>query len=173
MDSNAKFFLVRRNAEFLTFSSLEVRFLVDSTCRSCSNNKSLTNAKVEHSWISYSLTIDAQIVAAATTAHAHEYANDSDDGHQASTIAVRVVQLFSMADSRTARLRVLLPASNCHHCIACTYLFQPSLMWAGFPMKYTALSNRNVQQVAATSGRRNSVTILPGNCFLLAQNKDN
>ena len=49
----------------------------------------------------------------------------------------------------TERLRVLLTASNSRHCIACTYLIQPSLMSAGFPMKYTppsivaAVSNRN------------------------------
>ena len=29
--------------------------------------------------------------------HMHMYMNNSDDGHQASTRAVRVVQLFSMA----------------------------------------------------------------------------
>ena len=52
------------------------------------------------------------------------HANNSDDGHQASARAVRVVQLFSMADSRTERLRVLLPASNSRRCIARTYLFK-------------------------------------------------
>ena len=60
----------------------------------------------------------------------HTYANNSDDGHRASARAVRVVQLFSMADSRTERLRVLLPASNCRRYIARTY--RPSLMSAGF-----------------------------------------
>ena len=48
----------------------------------------------------------------------HTYANNSDDGHQASARAVRVVQLFSMAESRTEWLRVLLPASNSRRCIA-------------------------------------------------------
>ena len=67
-------------------------------------------------------------------AHAH-VANNSDDGHWASARAVRVVQLFSMADSRTERLRVLLPASNSLRCIAHTYLVQPSFMSAGFPIK--------------------------------------
>ena len=39
MDSNAKIFLVKQKCkEFLAFTSLEVRFLVDSS--SCSNNKS-------------------------------------------------------------------------------------------------------------------------------------
>ena len=61
--------------------------------------------------------------------HTHTYANNSDDSHRA------VVQLFLMADSRTGRLRVLLPASNSCRCIAHTYLIQPSLMSAGFPMK--------------------------------------
>ena len=41
----------------------------------------------------------------------------------------------------TERLRVLLTASNSRRCIACTYLIQPSLMSAGFPMKYTPPSN--------------------------------
>ena len=45
MDSNAKIFLVKQKCkELLAFTSLEVRFLVDSS--SCSNNKSLTNAIV-------------------------------------------------------------------------------------------------------------------------------
>ena len=67
----------------------------------------------------------------------HTYANDSDDGHQASVRAVCVIQLFSMADSRTERLCVLPPASNSCRCIAHTYLILPLLMSAGFPMKYT------------------------------------
>ena len=46
----------------------------------------------------------------------------SDDGHQASARAVCVVEPFSLADSRTERLRVLLPASNSRHCTACMYL---------------------------------------------------
>ena len=56
-------------------------------------------------------------------------------GHWASARAVRVVQLLSMADNRTERLRVLLPASNSRHCIARTYLIQLSLMSASFPME--------------------------------------
>ena len=51
----------------------------------------------------------------------HTYVNNSDDGRRASARAVRVVQLFSMADSRTERLRVLLLASNSRRCIARTY----------------------------------------------------
>ena len=42
------FFGQQKCEEFLAFSSLEVRFLVDSS--SCNNNKSLTNAKIEHLW---------------------------------------------------------------------------------------------------------------------------
>ena len=43
MDSNAKIFLIEQKCnEFLAFSSLEVRFLADSS--SCSNNKSIANA---------------------------------------------------------------------------------------------------------------------------------
>ena len=37
--------------------------------------------------------------------HMHMFANNSDNGHQASAKAVCVVKLFSMADSRTERLR--------------------------------------------------------------------
>ena len=72
----------------------------------------------------------------SNTWHTHTYANNSDDGHRASTRAVRVVQLFSMADSRTERLRVLISACNSRRCIARMYLIQPSLMSAGFRMKY-------------------------------------
>ena len=60
------------------------------------------------------------IVAASTrgTRHTHTYVNSSDHGHQPySARAVRVVKLFSMADSRTEKLRVLLPASNSRRCI--------------------------------------------------------
>ena len=35
--------------------------------------------------------------------HMHTYTNNSDDGHRASARAVRVVQLFYIADSRTER----------------------------------------------------------------------
>ena len=41
----------------------------------------------------------------------------SDDGHQASTRAVHVVQLVSTADSRTERLRLLLTAPDSRHSI--------------------------------------------------------
>ena len=60
------------------------------------------------------------LVTAATrcTRHTHTYANSSDHGHQPySARTVRVVKLFSMDDSRTERLRVLLPASNSRRCI--------------------------------------------------------
>ena len=69
------------------------------------------------------------------TWHTYRYANSFDDGHWASARAVRVVQLFSMADSRTEKFRVLLPASNSRRCIALTYLVQPSLISVGFPME--------------------------------------
>ena len=39
--------------------------------------------------------------------------------------------LFPRLDSRTERLRKLLTAANCRHCIARTYLLQPSLESAG------------------------------------------
>ena len=70
--------------------------------------------------------------------HTHTYANNSDDGHRASARTVVVVQLLSMADSTIERLRVLLPASNCRRCTVRTYLIQPSLMSAGFPIKKKA-----------------------------------
>ena len=45
MDSNANFLLLKQKyKEFLGFTSLEVRFLVDRS--SCSNSNSLTNAIV-------------------------------------------------------------------------------------------------------------------------------
>ena len=50
-----------------------------------------------------------------------------DDHHRASTRTVCVIQLVSMADSRTKRLCVLLTASN-SHCIAHTWLIQLFLM---------------------------------------------
>ena len=59
MDSNAKNFLVKRNAKSSWPSVIEVRFLVDSS--SCSNNKSLTNAKVEHLWNTVFLQLDPGI----------------------------------------------------------------------------------------------------------------
>ena len=59
----------------------------------------------------------------------------SDDGHQASARAIRVVRHVSTAESRTERLRVLLTASNSRHCLTRTYLIQPSLMYAGFSNK--------------------------------------
>ena len=48
----------------------------------------------------------------------------SDDNHQASTRAVCVVELFSIADGRTERLRVLLTVSSNCHCFTRTYLIQ-------------------------------------------------
>lgn len=50
--------------------------------------------------------------------------------------AVCVVQLVSMADSRTEMLHKLLPASNSHHCLTCTCLIQPLFMSVVFPKKY-------------------------------------
>ena len=63
----------------------------------------------------------------------------SGDDHRTSARAVCVVQLVSTAESRTERLRLLLTASNSRHCIAHTYHFQPSLVFAG--LKQTPSSN--------------------------------
>ena len=60
----------------------------------------------------------------------------SDDGHQVSARAISVVRHVSTAESRTERLRVLLTASTSRHCLTCTYLIQPSLMYAGFSNKF-------------------------------------
>ena len=132
MDSNAKSFLVKQKCkEFLAFTSLEVRFLVDSS--SCSKNKSYKRHGDDGTIF---LRPDPPSNSShSKTWHTHKYVNSSDDSHWASARAVRVVQLFSMADSRTERLHVLLPASNSRRCIALTYLVQPSLISAGFPMK--------------------------------------
>ena len=94
--------------------------------------------------------------------HTHAYANNSDEGHWASARGVRVVQLFSMADSRTERVRctIQLPASNIRRCIARTYLIQPSVMSAGF---LNALKYSCTQRVAVASDRRNTVALFPGN----------
>ena len=48
---------------------------------------------------------------------------------------VHVLRLVSMADSRTERVGVLLPASIRPSCIACMYLIQLSLLSTCFPMK--------------------------------------
>ena len=53
-----------------------------------------------------------------------------DYGHWTSARAVCVVQLVSMADSRTEKLRLLLTESNNHHCIVHMYLIQLLLMSA-------------------------------------------
>ena len=122
-----KTFGQNRNAEssWLQFSGSEV-------LGSCSN-KSLTNAKVEHLWDTVFLRLDAALEMQLQQLYAaHAHANNSDDHHQASTRAVHVVQLFSIADSRTERLHV---TSNSHCCIARTYLIQLSLMSVGFPLK--------------------------------------
>ena len=91
----------------------------------------------------------------------------SDGGHRVSAGVVRVIQLVSTADSRTERLRLLLIASNsCHsiHCIARTYLIQPSLMSAGFPKRrprIVAAPKRAAKKVVATaSDRRNTVCLV-------------
>ena len=63
--------------------------------------------------------------------HTHVCEILSDNSHQASARAVCVVQLISMADSRTERLRVLLTASNSRYCIAHMYLIKPLLTSAG------------------------------------------
>ena len=111
------FFGQQKCEEFLAFSSLEVRFLVDSS--SCNNNKSLTNAKIEHLCHTVFRQPDTALKQEPQKLYAaHAYTNNSDDGHWASARAVRVVQLFSMTESRTERLRVLLPASNSRRCIA-------------------------------------------------------
>ena len=88
MDSNVKF--VGLNAEFLAFSPLEVRFLVDSS--SCRNNKSLTNTIVMVVPYFFDQTPPSNS-SCSNTWHTHMYTNNSDDCHRASTRAVRVVPL--------------------------------------------------------------------------------
>ena len=75
--------------------------------------------------ITYEYSIDDVTATWIVVNSASPYANNSDDGHRGSVRAVRVVQLFSMGDSRTERLRVLLPVSNSRRCIARMYLIQP------------------------------------------------
>ena len=55
------------------------------------------------------------------------------DAHWAISRVACVLRLASMADSRTERLCVLLPASIRPSCIACMYLIQLSLLSFGFP----------------------------------------
>ena len=95
MDSNAKsLLLIQKCKEFLAFTSLKVRLLVDSS--SCNNNKTLTNAIVM--MISYFFDYTPPSNSShSNTWHMHMYANNSEDGHWASARAVRVVQLFSVA----------------------------------------------------------------------------
>ena len=87
----------------------------------------------------------------------------SDEGHQASARAVRVVRLVSTADGRTERLRKLLTASNSRRYIARTYLIKSSLMSAGFskrkapPRTVDAEKGEAKKLVAAASDRRNTV----------------
>ena len=64
MDSNTKNSWSNRDAKFLAFTSLEVRFMVDSS--SCSNNKSLTNAIVTMIPYFFDYRPRPRIVAAAT-----------------------------------------------------------------------------------------------------------
>ena len=94
MDSNVKNSWSNRDAKFLAFTSVEVRFVVDSS--SCSNNKSLTSAIVTMIPYFFDYRPRPRIVAAATRGRR---THNSDDGHRARSRAVRVVQLFSMADS--------------------------------------------------------------------------
>ena len=65
--------------------------------------------------------------------HAHVRIT-ADDSQEASARTVCVVQLVSMADSRTERLHILLIVSNGCHCIVRMYLIQMSLS-VGFPKK--------------------------------------
>jgi len=69
-----------------------------------------------------------QIVAATSIRGTRTCIIVSDKDHWASARAIGVVQLLSMADSRTERLRLLLTASKSCHCITRTYLSQWSLM---------------------------------------------
>ena len=55
------------------------------------------------------------------------------DAHWAISRVACVLRLASMADSRTERLCVLLPASIRPSCIACMYLIQLSLLSFSFP----------------------------------------
>ena len=65
----------------------------------------------------------------------------SDNSHLVSARAVCVVQLISMAESRTERLHILLTASSSRHRLTCAYLIQPSLVSAGFLKKWMLPSN--------------------------------
>ena len=65
----------------------------------------------------------------------HTHTRNSDDGHWSSAGAVRAVQLFSMADSRTERLHVLCQHLTVIAVLLVRNLIQPSLMSAGFTMK--------------------------------------
>ena len=103
MDSNAKNSWSNRDAKFLAFTSLEVRFMVDSS--SYSNNRSLTNAIVTMIPYFFDYRPRPRIVAAVTRGRRTRKRIIQTTVYRASSRAVRVVQLFSMADSRTERLR--------------------------------------------------------------------
>ena len=104
------------------------------------------------------------------------------DTHWAISIfrAVRVLRLISTADTRTESLHVLisvLPACT-NKCVACMYLFQPSLLSAGFPMKHhpwiVATLKWTVKNIVATAlDRKNAVLVQNGyipNTFNLCGN---
>ena len=85
--------------EFLAFTSLEVRFLVAVAAAATTIFKSYKRQSDDDTVF---LRPDPAL---SNTRHTHTYANNSDDGDRGSARAVRVVQLFFMADSRTERLR--------------------------------------------------------------------
>ena len=78
MDSNVKFLGAKQKCEeFLAFTSLEVRFLVDSS--SCSNNKSFTNAIVMMIPYFFDKTPPSNS-SRSNTRHTHTYANTTITG---------------------------------------------------------------------------------------------
>ena len=105
-----KIFVEEKCKEFLAFSSLQVRFPVDSS--SCNNNKSLINAEVQHLWNTVFLRLDAHLeygVAAATIRGARTRMRII-----LTTVTGQELGLFllynsfpCMADSGTERLGVL------------------------------------------------------------------
>ena len=85
------FFVKQKCKEFPAFTSLEVRFLVDSN--SCSSNKSFTNA----------IVVPPSNSSRCNTRHTHTYAQIILRTVTGLVLGL-FVQLLSMGDSRTERL---------------------------------------------------------------------
>ena len=118
MDSNAKNSWSNRDAKFLALTSLEVRFMVDSS--SCSNNKSLTNAIVTMILYFFDYRPRPRIVAAATCGRR---TRKRVIQMAVTGLALGLFVLYNSFPWLTAELRgcvVLLPVSNSGRCIACT-----------------------------------------------------